>query len=244
MNIWQIQQELLGIFDELEENGGELTPELEEQLCITQETLKDKVKDYTNVIKYYKSDIENIKAEQKRLKELADSKEKIINRLSKILITAINQFGEVSKSGTAFIDYGTGKVSVRRSNSVEVNDCVKDVVSILKHNIAVLVENNQDSTIEHLDPYYFILSDLSKFVDFNDITISDLKHIKAKVSYDISLADLMSEEGYDTLRRLLREDKFDLSADINKTELKEALSDPDNNINFAKVVTNESLTIK
>ena len=27
MNIWQISQELSSIFDELEENGGELTPE-------------------------------------------------------------------------------------------------------------------------------------------------------------------------------------------------------------------------
>ena len=31
MNIWQIQQDLLDIFNELEENGGELTPELEEK---------------------------------------------------------------------------------------------------------------------------------------------------------------------------------------------------------------------
>ena len=29
MNIWQIQQDLLSIFDELEDNDGELTEELE-----------------------------------------------------------------------------------------------------------------------------------------------------------------------------------------------------------------------
>ena len=34
-NIYNIQQYLFSIFDELEENGGELTPELEEQLNIT-----------------------------------------------------------------------------------------------------------------------------------------------------------------------------------------------------------------
>ena len=33
-NIYQIKQDLLSIFDELVENGGELTPELEEQLNI------------------------------------------------------------------------------------------------------------------------------------------------------------------------------------------------------------------
>ena len=40
MNIWQIQQELLSIFDELEENGGELTEELEQQLAISQEDFR------------------------------------------------------------------------------------------------------------------------------------------------------------------------------------------------------------
>ena len=39
MNIWQIQQDLLDIFNELEDNGGELTPELEEKLAVTQEDL-------------------------------------------------------------------------------------------------------------------------------------------------------------------------------------------------------------
>ena len=37
MNIYQIKTELLDIFDQIEENEGELTPELEEQLAITQE---------------------------------------------------------------------------------------------------------------------------------------------------------------------------------------------------------------
>ena len=44
MNIWQIQQDLLDIFNELEDNGGELTPELEEKLAVTQEDFKNKIK--------------------------------------------------------------------------------------------------------------------------------------------------------------------------------------------------------
>ena len=51
MNIWQIQQDLLDIFNELEDNGGELTPELEEKLAVTQEDFKNKIKSYGEVIK-------------------------------------------------------------------------------------------------------------------------------------------------------------------------------------------------
>ena len=39
-NIYNITAELEDIFLELEENGGELTPELEERLVITQDNLK------------------------------------------------------------------------------------------------------------------------------------------------------------------------------------------------------------
>ena len=43
-NIYQISQELLNIFDIIEENEGELTPELEEQLAITRESFNEKIK--------------------------------------------------------------------------------------------------------------------------------------------------------------------------------------------------------
>ena len=36
MNIFEISKELESVFDELEENGGELTEELEEKLSISQ----------------------------------------------------------------------------------------------------------------------------------------------------------------------------------------------------------------
>ena len=69
MNIWQIQQDLLDIFNELEENGGELTPELEEKLAVTQEDFKNKVKSYGEVIKSLKGEIDTIDKETARLKK-------------------------------------------------------------------------------------------------------------------------------------------------------------------------------
>ena len=45
-NIYNITAELEDIFLELEENDGELTPELEERLAITQDNLKEKLNNY------------------------------------------------------------------------------------------------------------------------------------------------------------------------------------------------------
>ena len=93
MNIYQISQDLLSLFDEIEANGGEITPEQEQELAITQDALKDKVKSYVGVIQHYKDDLAAIKAEEARLKSLKDSKQKIIDRLSKVVIKAIDEFG-------------------------------------------------------------------------------------------------------------------------------------------------------
>ena len=49
-SIYNIQQDLLDIFDQIETNEGEITPELEEQLHISQDEFKDKIRSYTCVI--------------------------------------------------------------------------------------------------------------------------------------------------------------------------------------------------
>ena len=38
------------------------------------------------------------------------------------MVDAIQIFGDISKSGTRFIDFGTGKVSLRHSDSIEVDE--------------------------------------------------------------------------------------------------------------------------
>ena len=56
-NIYNIQQNLLSIFEQIEENEGELTPELELALQINQANFKNKVRDYTKVIQQFETDI-------------------------------------------------------------------------------------------------------------------------------------------------------------------------------------------
>lgn len=121
-NIYQIEQDLLSIFNAIEENEGEITSELEEQLNIKQDEFKDKIEAYTAVIKQLELDITGIKAEKCRLNDFQKSKEKTIDRLKQIMINAIQMFGDVSKSGARFVDFGTGKVSLRHSDSIEVDE--------------------------------------------------------------------------------------------------------------------------
>ena len=245
MNIYQIQQDLLAIFDELEENGGELTEELEQKLAITQEEFKDKVEDYTNVIKTLDADMAAIKVEQARLKTLYDRKEKVAKKLKEIIINAINEFGDTKKTGVKYLDYGTGEVSIRKTQVVEVNEpLVKYVGDYLGRMVTFNKECNQLGVIDHIERSE-IVTDVAQNTDMA-VGGDDLDHINVDLSLTIPLKDLATGEGYPALREIVKySDFYKLSTSVSKTAIKPELKENGSCMpNLAKLGTNESLTIK
>lgn len=231
-NIFQISQDLLAVFQELEDNGGELTDELEAKLTVSQADFKTKIKSYTDVIKYTEGDIKLIDEEISRLKELKESKKKAIARLEKIVIWAIGMFGETNKSGNKFVDFVTGKVSVRNTEKVEIDDeFAEDAVNKFMEQIREIaftgeLENNE---IEDL------------------VTLPDdvINGVTAKISVDVPLKEFYGSAG-NILRALYDSKKvFKYAPSINKTELKTALKDnPEAYPMLAHLVPNQTLTIK
>lgn len=245
MNIYQIQQDLLAIFDELEENGGELTPELEEKLAITQEEFKDKIESYANVIKKLKDDLRVIDTEVNRLRGIKESKSKTIDKLEEIIIKAIDEFGDTKKSGVKYLDYVTGEVSVRKTQIVEVNEpLVKYVGDYLGRMITFKKECNQLGVIDHIERSE-IVTDVAQNTDMA-VGGADLDHINVDLSLTIPLKDLATGEGYPALREIAKySDFYKLSTSVSKTTIKPELKENGSCMpNLAKLCTNESLTIK
>lgn len=245
MNIYQIKQDLLSIFDELEENGGELTEELEQKLAITQEEFKDKVEDYTNIIKTLDADMNAIKVEQARLKALYDRKEKVANKLKEIIINAVNEFGDTKKTGVKYLDYGTGEVSVRKTQAVEVNEpLVKYVGDYLGRMVTFNKECNQLSVIDHIEKSE-IVTDVAQNTDMA-VGGDDLDHINVDLSVTIPIKDLATGEGYPALREIAKySDFYKLSTSVSKSAIKPELKENGACMpNLAKLSVNESLTIK
>lgn len=252
MNIYQIEQDLLEIFDELEENGGEITPELEEKLAIKQDEFKDKIENYVNFIKKLQNDIVGIKAEEARLKALKDKKNNTIDKLIKVVISAINNFGDTKKSGVKYLDFSTGEVSVRRTPIVTVDDTLVKVVSSKVQDIITHTKE-----INHLDVYDRIrLNDISDSIskdNFQDtmsevkvVSTDDLSHINIDLELTVPLKDIASGEGYKVIREIAKyTDDYKLGASVSKTTLKKDLQEngacaP----HLAKLDTSETLTIK
>ena len=250
-NIYQIQQDLLAIFDELEENGGELTSELEEKLTITQESFKDKVESYTKVIASFNVDLNAIKEETNRLNELKKRKEKTLERMKKVVIEAIEQFGDEKKSGVKYLDYGTGQVSVRNTQAVQLyDDNIKHIVECLNYMIDVQEENNQLDVIDKVDCDTLI--DLCASFPMGDTAVGinvskeDLQHIQLKLTSDITLDDVLHGKGWNAIKEVVKYSPYyELKANVSKSTLKDELK-----VNGAcapkigKLVTNKSLTIR
>ena len=255
MNIWQIQQDLLSIFDELEENGGELTEELEQQLAISQEDFRSKVESYTNVIKSIKADVAAIDQESKRLANLKKSKTALIDRLSKVIIDAVDKFGETTKSGGKFFDYGTGKVSVRNTQKVELDDSKIEAISkefskaISFESFMGNASNRESFTFED------IIQRCKEHVDYDDnngvpvtesydVTKEDIQNTVVEVTFREHIQDLMKDDGYNLMKKLfMYNNTTSINPKIDKSQLKNELKDS-NDITIGKIVQNQTLSIK
>ena len=121
MNLYELQQEQLELNALLEENGGELTPEIEERLMIHDCDVQQKMESYCKAIKCYENDIAAFKSEIERLKARKESAEKAIERMKDAMTNAMETFG-LKK-----LEAGTFKIGTRKSQSVEILD--EDAIS-------------------------------------------------------------------------------------------------------------------
>jgi hypothetical protein len=143
-NIYQIQQDYLAITNELIENGGELSPEIETALAINKEQLQNKGINYGYVIKSLESDITAIDEEIKRLQALKQSRTKTTDLLKNTIKEAMILYGiEELKTPTL-------KINFRKSESVECDGTVpaeywnsKTVLTVDKVRIKEAIKNGE-----------------------------------------------------------------------------------------------------
>lgn len=247
-NIYQISQELLNIFDIIEENEGELTPELEEQLTITRESFNEKIKNYGNVIKMLQNDIAEIKNEKDRLNDLQKSKEKTIERLKTIMIEAIDLFGDSNKNGNKFVDYGTGKISIRSTQAVEIDeDSINTFVNRFITGLTWYgIQNQLDKNI----------IDVTSLIDYANqkknedeeeynFTMEDMSTLDANVDLKLSIKELLStDKGFELAKALVKFGSFKVKASANKTEIKREAKENHVMPCYATLIDNKSIIIK
>lgn len=251
-SIFDIDRELLDIFEELEENGGELTPEIEEKLKLNEEEITSKVKNYVEYINKLKADKAAIKVEKDRLAALDKSKDNTIKSLTNLVLYAINTFGKEDKKGKKFFDWGTGKVSIRPSVSVEVDtNKIDHITETIKGVFANGIFMNTLQCNDSVDINSLLDSIQQTAVAENNVAageveVEDLDDITINVTIPVSAAKLLNGEGYKLMEQVghTSPDNWDFKPTVDKKSLKEKIVGEGCTSNIGKVVTNENLNIK
>lgn len=116
MNLYELTAEQARIEDLLEENGGEITPEIEEALTLTAEALPKKVDGYGVLIRQFAAAEAACDAEIKRLQGLKKTAQNAQKGMKDRILYAMQTFGFDKLAGE------TTKFSTRSSKAVDVNE--------------------------------------------------------------------------------------------------------------------------
>lgn len=109
LNLFNLQEEYLYLMADIEEAGGEITPELEERLAINKEDAKEKFDAYAHIIALKEGQNRIIDDEIARLNNLKITNVKTIDRLKDTLLTALELFGDYGKTGNRKLETVTHK---------------------------------------------------------------------------------------------------------------------------------------
>jgi len=118
-SLFQISSELMQIWNELKETGGELTPEIEAALTLTNQQLQTKAGNYVSFIKKLESETEHLKETYlKKVQSEIKKRENLISHLKDALLVAVQEFGDI-ETDRLF------KVCLRQSEAVNIYDIDK-----------------------------------------------------------------------------------------------------------------------
>lgn len=251
-SIFDIDRELYALYDEIEEAGGEITPEIEEKLELNGQEMTNKVRSITNFINSLNADLLAIKSETDRLAKLKKSKENTITGLTNLVLFAIKKYGVADKSGKKWIDWGTGKVTIRKSETIEVNskklDAINDMLKVTFANGIYTGTLNQNSSVDEQALLDAIVNTAKESGDYecSEIEIEDLDDVNIEVTVPVKLTDLLKGDGYQLMTNVgaVNRDGWKFKPSIDKKLMKVKIKDDGCVSNIAEIVENDNLTIK
>ena len=251
-SLYQISEDILRIFDEVESNEGEITDELYNALCVKQEELKEKLNDYVKAIKSWEVDEKALKDEKKRFNDRQTVYKNRIERLKAAALQAVLTFGEHGKSNM-FIELPTFRLFSRSSQSIEIDE---NRIHIFMEEFERYVRELVDAGVLYSDKDVDLQGILDAInancravhgEDFEEFTLNDLIALKINVNQTASVYDLFksgralqlygSEPIYTRMENVTSKDDWKTIIESSKVAGTSAPT-------MAKVVTNQSLQIK
>ena len=256
-SLFSISNDLRNVIEEIEIQGGEITPEQEEDLIISEANLKEKLEHYRKAILILEYQEQLAYNEIKRLQSAKKTKDNIVNKLKTSVLNAVLEFGECGKSGNKVIECETSKFFTTNTKSVVLDEYKIGILVAMFFDWA-----NSLNNVDMLDNSFgsdgnfdtdSIINIINKKAhekeliedDFN-FTVDDLYLTRINISYDLSIWQLLKTDARGLLRETINnEHRVHIISAINKVEIKKSIEgNLTPNLTVAKIVNEPSLRIK
>lgn len=251
-SLYQISEDILRIFNDVEAAEGEITDEQYDALCIKQEELKTKLDAYVKAIKSWEVDEKALKDEKKRFNDRQNVFKNRIERLKKAALDAVLTFGEQGKSNM-FIELPTCRLFSKASKSVEIDEArIRIFMEEFERYVRELVDADVLYTGKDVD-LQGILDAINANCrathgeDFVPFTLNDLIALKINISQTASVYDLFKSGRALQLygnEPIYTKMEVATSKDDWKTIIDSSTISNTSTPTMAKIVINQSLQIK
>lgn len=196
-SIFEIESEYMRVMDELEENGGEITEELQEVLIQNEEDFAKKAKAYVAIIKQKESDLLLIKDEMDRLTAKKKRVTKTNDKLKSILLDALTLYGQADKKGIMRYTAGTFDLATRKSTSCSINGEEELKAALVNNIVSVVGSGTVDKEVKDIEEGNLVIAynppDDTEYASTEDIpdTIPlnkvEADFLNSSLSYNIKL---------------------------------------------------------
>ena len=227
-SLYEIQDELQQIIDNIEENGGEVDEFTEEALKIKQEEFESKIESYCNAITILKSEAECCKNEKQRINNIQTTKKNIIEKLRDRILDAVLTWGTPGKNGNKVLNLATRKLFTKLTPTFVPNEdriatlsiYFKSYVLELKRN-GILV-TGQDIDLKGMMAAINALVRTEKGENYPPFTVNDLNYIEYEFSGRYSL-NQMFDGSHDFLFDMINSPNVSISTETNDKDAKQSI---------------------
>ncbi len=251
-SLYKISEDLINIFNDIEANEGEITPELENQLIITKDNLNNKIEDYVRAIKEYQNDADFCKEEKSSINTKQNIYKNRVERLKFNLLNAVLAFGNNGKNNK-YIETATYRLSTKnRVEEIVHEDRIAILIKYLKEYLeeitkeGILIDDidniDEQSIVDGINMIY--RAEYGE--DAKLFTKDDIEHIQIKLTFETNPIEMIKE--YSNAIADFAEDKYGMSNieyNKDKQDWKIILKTyPNNNVTIAELKEKQSLLIK
>lgn len=252
-SLYNISSEILRIFENVENNEGEITDEEYNSLVIKQEELKTKLDCYVKAVKEFNASAAFCKTEKKSIDDRKKIYENRVIRLKKAMLDAVNNFGELGKNNK-FIELESCRLYTKASTAVNVDeDRVNLFMTHFEKFLREVVNGDVLYTGEDVD-LQGILDVINTNIkaeqeyDFVPFTLNDLTTFKIGIKSTATIYELFRSHKDAILEYAHNPFTSEISNETAKEDWKTIITVADEQgtakPTMAELVKNESLIIK